>query len=515
RRARAGRGDRLRAVRERARAAHDPRPRGRGNRDGGPGRHAVGGARPVLRRHGPRHQRERHRRRTHDRRAPAAGGVPARRAPRRQQPRHHRGAVQGRVRGHGSRRRPRLGQRSRRDDRGGRDHRARRDQPFPRVGAGRATLLGGAAQRRGCGRRVTARRRSLELDPDDRGCDRGGAGAVDHAGAGQHYNRLDTRRVDRLQPRAAPGRREPPEHHRARLAGHRARPPGRVPARRRALPRGSVPPVRADRDRQDPRDLDGAAVTEPRVHLVPALDGVRGVAVGLVVLFHLRPDLLPGGWVGMSIFFSLSGFLITRLLLTEVQRDGTVSLRRFWIRRARRLLPALYALLAAVAVVLVVHGTWTARVRGATWSSLLYVNNWWQLHHATDYWAQFDTTRPPFEHLWSLSVEEQFYVAWPLVVFAATRWARRPLAAIGVAATVITVWGVAFGLAMAHFGWGGMTAQYYNTFVRAAELLAGGLLAVVLAARPDLWSTARARRHLDLIACVLLAVLVGVSVVLD
>jgi len=256
-------------------------------------------------------------------------------------------------------------------------------------------------------------------------------------------------------------------------------------------------------------------VTEPRVHLVPALDGVRGVAVGLVVLFHLRPDLLPGGWVGMSIFFSLSGFLITRLLLTEVQRDGTVSLRRFWIRRARRLLPALYALLAAVAVVLVVHGTWTARVRGATWSSLLYVNNWWQLHHATDYWAQFDTTRPPFEHLWSLSVEEQFYVAWPLVVFAATRWARRPLAAIGVAATVITVWGVAFGLAMAHFGWGGMTAQYYNTFVRAAELLAGGLLAVVLAARPDLWSTARARRHLDLIACVLLAVLVGVSVVLD
>ena len=249
---------------------------------------------------------------------------------------------------------------------------------------------------------------------------------------------------------------------------------------------------------------------------VPALDGVRGVAVTLVVVFHLRPDLVPGGWVGMSVFFPLSGFLITRLLLNELERASQISLRNFWARRARRLLPALYVLLACVGVVLVVHGMWDATERGATWSSVFYVNNWWQLHGATDYWAQFSTPSA-FEHLWSLSVEEQFYIVWPLLVFAAARWARRPLETIFAMTIGIALIGVVYGLTISRAGWGGMTDQYYNSFVRSAELLSGSALAVWLAARPTHSADrlVRGRGAFDIAACGLLAILCGLALTLD
>jgi peptidoglycan/LPS O-acetylase OafA/YrhL len=238
------------------------------------------------------------------------------------------------------------------------------------------------------------------------------------------------------------------------------------------------------------------------------------VAVTLVVVFHLRPDLVPGGWVGMSVFFPLSGFLITRLLLAELGRERQISLRQFWSRRARRLLPALYALLACVGIVLVINGMWTATEQGATWSSVLYVNNWWQLHGATDYWAQFGAPSA-FEHLWSLSVEEQFYIVWPLLVCAAARWARRPLETILRMCVVLAGAGVLYGLAISRAGWGGMTDQYYNSVVRSAELLAGSALAAWLAARPDRVASDRNRPLLGVVACGLLVVLCGLALTLD
>ena len=147
----------------------------------------------------------------------------------------------------------------------------------------------------------------------------------------------------------------------------------------------------------------------------PALDGLRGLAVLGVVLYHAGVHWLPGGLLGVDAFFVLSGFLITTLLLQERTRSGTVDLRRFWVRRARRLLPALAVLLVTVSVMVAATGSATqkqAYPRDAG-SALLYVANWRFAFSHQGYFA--DTTPSPLLHLWSLGVEEQFYVLWPLI----------------------------------------------------------------------------------------------------
>src|SRR5690606_30982186 len=141
-----------------------------------------------------------------------------------------------------------------------------------------------------------------------------------------------------------------------------------------------------------------------------------------VVVFHLhlalgsRP-LLPGGYLGVDVFFCLSGFLITRLLLDEHRTADRISLGRFWYRRARRLLPAMFAVVATVLVVVAVDRTTAAVVgsqRGPALSTLLYVANWREELAGADYFAQFADA--PLGHTWSLAIEEQFYLVWPIVV---------------------------------------------------------------------------------------------------
>lgn len=216
------------------------------------------------------------------------------------------------------------------------------------------------------------------------------------------------------------------------------------------------------------------------------LDGLRGFALLLMLWFHFRAGEMPGGWVGICVFFPLSGFLITRLLLEELDRTATVSLRGFWARRARRLLPALLGVLAIAAPLAMITGLDAHDVTGAVWSTLLYVNNWWQLGQDTDYWAQLSGHVAPFEHLWSLSVEEQFYVAWPLIVLAVWKVAPRPRRALLGLCLVVIAAGVTLGIVGAPGS--DVTAVYYSTIVRSAEILAGASLAIVLAARPA-WFT--------------------------
>ena len=138
---------------------------------------------------------------------------------------------------------------------------------------------------------------------------------------------------------------------------------------------------------------------------VRSFDGLRALAVCAVVAFHC--NVFRGGWLGVDLFFVLSGYLITSIIVAEVQATGALSLRRFWARRAKRLLPAVGVLLAFVVLLRAMHQV-QIRSRGV-WGAVTYSTNWVQLHAKQGYWDAF-ATRDPLSHLWSLAVEEQFYL---------------------------------------------------------------------------------------------------------
>jgi peptidoglycan/LPS O-acetylase OafA/YrhL len=163
--------------------------------------------------------------------------------------------------------------------------------------------------------------------------------------------------------------------------------------------------------------------TTSRPHL-PALDGLRGVAILGVLLFHTGH--LSGGFLGVDLFFALSGYLITDLLLREVEATGAVSLVAFWGRRIRRLLPALAVMLAGVTVFVRALGpadVVRTTLADGPWVQLNLVN-WHLLAESAGYWDRFGQARV-FEHLWSIAVEEQFYVVWPVLVLIIARCGRR------------------------------------------------------------------------------------------
>jgi peptidoglycan/LPS O-acetylase OafA/YrhL len=161
----------------------------------------------------------------------------------------------------------------------------------------------------------------------------------------------------------------------------------------------------------------------------PSLDGLRALSVGVVLLYHAGFSWMHGGFFGVEVFFVVSGFLITSLLLDETDRNGRVSFGQFWLRRARRLFPALYAVLIAVAVWAALAGTVEQQSqlrRDIPWS-IFYVNNWGQILGNVPYFAG----EPPLlRHLWSLAVEEQWYLIWPLVFVALLR-VRLPRHVVG------------------------------------------------------------------------------------
>lgn len=218
--------------------------------------------------------------------------------------------------------------------------------------------------------------------------------------------------------------------------------------------------------------MEGAA----RIPHVAALDGLRGVAVIGVLLFHA--DHLQGGFLGVDLFFTLSGFLITSLLLVERERTGAISLRRFWGRRLRRLLPALVLVVVAAAVLgpAVLPSGELDRFRTQALATLAYVANWTEVARAGDYFALFEAPTP-LDHVWSLAIEEQFYVVWPLLVVAVARLGRpraavRFLAMVGICASLVASWWVLRDA-------DGITRAYFGTDTRAASILIGAALATL------------------------------------
>jgi len=217
-----------------------------------------------------------------------------------------------------------------------------------------------------------------------------------------------------------------------------------------------------------------------RLRYLPGLDGLRALAVIGVLLYHAEVPWAPGGFLGVEMFFAISGYLITALLLGERIGSGTIVLRDFWLRRARRLLPALYLFLAVTSVYVVLflpHDV--VQFRGDLVAALLYVTNWFFIFHNQSYFAF--TGRPPLlQHLWSLAVEEQFYLFWPLVfgglmrVWGHRRDRNRLLAAVvggAVASTLL--------MAVLYHPGQDPSRVYYGTDTRAAGLLIGAALALV------------------------------------
>jgi peptidoglycan/LPS O-acetylase OafA/YrhL len=232
-------------------------------------------------------------------------------------------------------------------------------------------------------------------------------------------------------------------------------------------------------------------VTVPTLPRRPALDGVRALAVAAVLLHHARVPGLGGGWLGVDVFFVLSGFLITSLLLAEADATGRVALRRFWARRARRLLPALFAVLLAVAAYAawVAPQTTRARLGGDALATLAYVANWRFVVEGTSYFEQY-ADPSPLLHTWSLAVEEQFYLVWPLLAVLAVAAARRRRLERSAAVWLVVGAGALASAVLAVVLTGtpeGLGRAYYGTDVRAQELLAGALLAL-WAARRGWWT---------------------------
>lgn len=212
----------------------------------------------------------------------------------------------------------------------------------------------------------------------------------------------------------------------------------------------------------------------PTLPHLPALDGLRGVAVLGVLLFHV--NWLKGGYLGVDLFFVLSGFLITSLLLVEWQATQHIALGHFWIRRARRLLPALFALLPMVSLYALIFADSTelSRIRGDGLATLLYVANWRAIFGGSDYWALF-VAPSPLEHTWSLAIEEQFYVLWPLLV-AFTLKVTRGKASVLFGICVVLAVGSAVAMALLYAP-ERASRVYMGTDTRGASILVGAALA--------------------------------------
>ncbi|WP_342774688.1 acyltransferase family protein [Paenibacillus dokdonensis] len=210
---------------------------------------------------------------------------------------------------------------------------------------------------------------------------------------------------------------------------------------------------------------------------MPGLDGLRAISVLAVMAYHLNLKWAQGGLLGVGIFFVISGYLITDQIIHEWKTYQRLSLLNFWIRRARRLLPAMGCMLLFVAVwLLLVDPSRLPAMKGAFLSSLFYVNNWWLIFHKVSYFESFGPASP-IGHLWSLSIEEQFYVIWPLILVFGIKITHRR----GKLFILILVCAAASALAMAMIYVPGTDPSrvYYGTDTRAFALLAGAALAVV------------------------------------
>jgi peptidoglycan/LPS O-acetylase OafA/YrhL len=221
---------------------------------------------------------------------------------------------------------------------------------------------------------------------------------------------------------------------------------------------------------------------------MPGLDGLRAIAVLAVIAFHLGFGWAPGGMLGVGVFFTLSGYLISDILLAQLNSRGRIQLAKFWLARARRLLPALFLMLVIVTAWVTIFGpAQPDQFRKGVLSAVFYINNWEQIFADVSYFARFEA-EGPLDHLWSLSVEEQFYILWPFLLLAGVKLVHeRPLASgVRPRLALLTIAGAIVSSILMFVLYEPSldpSRIYFGTDTRAGGLLFGAALAMVWPSR--------------------------------
>ncbi|MBJ8189736.1 acetyltransferase [Bacillus cereus] len=235
------------------------------------------------------------------------------------------------------------------------------------------------------------------------------------------------------------------------------------------------------------------------------LDSLRGLAILGVILYHINFNWMPGGFLGVTVFFVLSGYLITDILAIEWKNNKRIDLKKFWLSRARRLLPGMLIMLIVIlAWITIFHSSLLVKMRGDSLAALFYFSNWWYIYHKLSYFDSFSQLSP-LNHFWSLAVEEQFYVAWPFVISLGFYYIRKQSRMI----LFICLGAIASALAMAILYEPGTDPSriYYGTDTRAFSLLIGAALALI-------WPSSRLASKIIPQARLILDIIGGVALII-
>ena len=263
---------------------------------------------------------------------------------------------------------------------------------------------------------------------------------------------------------------------------------------------------RSGQEQADKAGLGQKELQSNAIGYMPGLDGLRALAVFVVIAYHLNLPWAPGGLLGVNLFFVLSGYLITDILLTKWQKTQTVDLPKFWLRRARRLLPALLVMLAGVMLwVMLYRPESLAMLKKETFAAVFYASNWYLIFHNVSYFESFGPPSP-LGHLWSLAIEGQFYLLWPLLLgFVLHCPARRKWVVKG---TVVLSLISLFLMLFFYSPGNDPSRVYYGTDTRLFALLIGALLAMGLSNRRiPVGLSARKRLMLDSVGAIGLFIL--------
>ncbi|MEG0666766.1 acyltransferase family protein [Gordonibacter sp.] len=246
--------------------------------------------------------------------------------------------------------------------------------------------------------------------------------------------------------------------------------------------------------------MGGPAVPGTKSRYIPALDGLRAFAVLAVIAYHMHMPWAPGGLLGVTIFFVLSGYLITSLLLIEYDNTKKIDLPQFWLRRIRRLVPAIvFVVVCTIVLCTVFNHALLTKMRPDVVPSLLFFNNWWQIFHDVSYFDALGSPSP-LAHFWSLAIEEQFYLIWPIVLFVAMKVGAKKTTLRN--ATLVLAVLSAVEMALLFSPTADPSRVYYGTDTRAFSLLIGAWLAFVwpshmLGAKSGVRLTKQVRAILD------------------